>query len=265
MKSDAIEVRLDKDLGKNKARYFFSLLGPRFDVMNELMVTSLEKRFGGKFKVIKVLSARPNRQYAKGNYIVINNHAKRVEAELKDQIIYQQEYEDLNTEFFNSPLIKDLSKKLLKKQDQIFVYSFTSSFMKPPKGFVVLGPQPELVTYYDDKIKHYELFGDLKLPRNEVKIFNSKEDLAKNYKKFLPSYISAAYTSGGNEARLVYDRLMLNKFFGGLRDVNVEEGRFLAARIFEKIVWAPNVNAIVTGVGKTHVLVVTDQILSGNR
>lgn len=265
MKSDTIEAHLDKGFDKNKTQYFFSLLGPRFDVMNKLMAFSLRKRFGGKFEAIRILSARPNKQYAFGNYVVINNHAKLVEEELRDQIIYQQEYEDLNTEFLNSPFIKNVSKRLLKKQSKVFVYPFTTSFMKLPKGLVVIGPRPELVTYYDDKTKHYELFGDLKLPRNEVRIFNSKDDLAKNYKKFLPSYITAAYTSGGNEARLVYDRLMLNKFFGGLRDVNVEEGRFLAARIFEKITWAPNVNAIVTGMEETKVLVVTDQILSGNR
>jgi len=265
MESNTLEISLDDDLGKNKTQYFFSLLGPRFDVMNKLMASSLKKKFGGEFKPIRVLPARPNKHYDYGNYIVMNEHAKQVEDELGDKIIYLQEYEDLNVEFFDSPLIKDLSDQLLKKQDQIFIYSFTTSFMKRAKGFTPIGPDPELATYYDDKIKHYELFSELDLPRNEVRIFSDLQDLLRNYKEFMPSYLTATYTSGGNEAGLIYDGLCLNKFIGGLRDINKEKGKFLAAKIFERSTWEPNVNAIVTGEGETSVLVITDQIMSGNR
>src|SRR3989344_1205002 len=264
MKPDIIEAKLEKDLCKNKTRYFFSLLSPRFDIMNKLMTSSLERRFGGKFKAIRILSARPNKYYAYGNYIVLNNHASLVEKKLKDKIIYQQEYEDLNIEFLKSSSIKDISSKLLRKQDKIFVYPFTTSFMKPRNGLVVIGPDFELATYYDSKIKHHELFKHLKLPSNKVRLFKTKNDLIKNYQKFLPGYISAAYTSGGYESMLVYDESMLTKFLGGLREVN-NKGSFLSAKIFEKITWAPNISAIIVDENKTKILIVSDQILSGNR
>jgi len=265
MKFDTIESRLDDDLDKNKVQYFFSILGPRFDVMNELMANSLEKRFGSEFRAIKILSARPNDHYSRENYIVINDNAKIVESELRDEIIYQQEYEDLNVEFLRSDLIKKIIKKLQKKQEKTFVYPFTTSFLKNGiMGLTIIGPSPKVSTYYDDKIKHHELFAKLDLPRNAVKVFKNKNDLIKNYKKFLPCYISAAYTSGGNESGLIYDKLMLNKFFGGLRDVNIKNNKFLAAKIFERIIMSPNVNSIVIAPGVTKVLVITDQIMSGN-
>jgi len=57
---------------------------------------------------------------------------------------------------------------------------------------------------------------------------------------------------------------MLKNFLSRLRDIN-REGPFLMADIFESMVLAPNASAIVTDDGSVHTLVITDQILRGNR
>src|SRR3989344_633344 len=102
-----MDYRLEKDILTNKTRYFFSLLGPRFETMNELMAESLSRRFGCQYKPIYIFSSHPNKYFAKENYIVLNEQAYRVESDVKENVIYLQEYEDLNEEFIRSPFIKN--------------------------------------------------------------------------------------------------------------------------------------------------------------
>lgn len=260
----SIEHTLDSDIYTNKIEYFFTLLGPRFDLAVQLMEKSLEKHFGKKFKAIYVYSASPNEYFEKDNYIVLNAKALQVEDDLKTRTILLPEYEDINTEFSQSPFIQTIAKKLLKKQKGIFVYPFTSSFLKLCPSFKVIGANGDIVTYYDNKINQYYLFKKLGLPVNEAHIFKTKNSLIKNWKKGLPCYLTAAYTSGGNESGLIFSREMLEKFLAGLRGVNLKQS-FMSARIFRNIVLAPNVNAIVIGKNQTKPLVITDQILRGNR
>ena len=259
-----MDYHLEKDILTNKTKYFFSLLGPRFEAMNELMADSLSRHFGCEYKPIYIFSSHPNRYFAKENYIVLNEHAYDIENDLKENVIYLQEYEDLNEEFLNLPFIKKLSDKLFKKQGQIAIYSFTTSFLKvTDPRWLIIGPSPTIATHYDNKIKHYELFEKLNLPRNKARIFKNKDDLLKKNHTF-PGYITASYTSGGNESRLIYSKKMLENFLSGLRNINAKNG-FLVADIFEHIATMPNVSAIVTEINKTNILVISDQIMRGNR
>ena len=259
-----MDYRLEKDILTNKTRYFFSLLGPRFEIMNELMADSLSRHFGCEYKPIYIFSSHPNRHFIKENYIILNEHAYDIERNLKENVVYLQEYEDLNEEFLSSPFIKKLSDQLFKKQGQVPIYSFTTSFLKvnDPR-WLIIGPSPRIATYYDNKIKHYELFEKLNLPRNKARIFKNKDDLLRKNHTF-PGYITASYTSGGNESGLIYSKKMLENFLSRLRNINAKDG-FLVADIFEHIVTMPNVNAIVTGKNRTYVLVISDQIMRGNR
>ena len=138
------------------------------------------------------------------------------------------------------------------------------SFLKiTDPQWLVLGPSPKIATYYDNKAQHYELFKKLNLPRNEARVFKDKDELLKKNHTF-PGYITASYTSGGNESGLIYSKGMLDNFLSRLRAVNTKD-RFLVASIFEHIVTMPNVNAIVTGKNQTSILVISDQIMRGTR
>src|SRR3989338_3307417 len=259
-----MDYRLDKDILTNKTQYFFSLLGPRFEAMNELMADSLSRHFSCQYKPIYIFSSHPNKYFAKENYIVLNEQASNIENDVRENVIYLQEYEDLNEEFVRSPFIKNLADRLLKKQEQLPIYSFTTSFLKiKDPRWLILGPSPKISTHYDNKAQHYELFEKLNLPRNKARIFNDKKELLKKNHTF-PGYITASYTSGGNESGVIYSKEMLNNFLSRLRPVNTKD-RFLVASIFEHIVTMPNVNAIVTDKNKTSILVISDQIMRGTR
>ncbi len=260
-----MDLLLDDDIYTNKIEYFFSLHGPRFEYMNNSMAASLSKRFGKEFRPIRILNAWPSQQYDTGNYVILNKKSYKLSKDLGKPVVYLPDYEDVNVEFTQNKTIQSIASKLLKKQKTVYVYPFTTSFLDlPPDIFTVLGPDSKLAKKYDDKVNQVRLFEQLDLPRNNARVYKSEEALLANEAEVIPCYLSAAYTSGGNESGLIYDSEMLHEFLARLRPVN-KRSHFLVADIFEDLVLAPNVNALVTEQGNTYILVITDQILQGNR
>lgn len=228
-----MDFQLDKDIYANQIHYFFSLLGPRFDSVNTSMARSLEKKFGGIWKPISVYSAHPGKAFIKDNFIVLNNRASGIEKTLKEHVIYLQEYEDLNREFQHSHLVQEIIENLLHKQKSIFVYPFTTAFLEETDAhFSIIGPDPKIATYFDEKIHQYLLFQELNLPRIHAQIFESSDELLNKIDSILPCYISASYSSGGNESGFIYSKEMLQIFLGRLRTINAV-GRFLVAGTFK--------------------------------
>lgn len=260
-----MDLLLDDDIYTNKIEYFFSLHGPRFEYMNNSMATTLSKRFGKEFRPIRILNAWPSKQYDTGNYVILNKKSYKLAKDLGKPVVYLPDYEDVNVEFAQNKTIQSIASKLLKKQKTVYVYPFTTSFLDlHPDTFTVLGPDSKLAKKYDDKVCQKELFESLDLPRNKARVFQDEAALLANEADIIPCYLSAAYTSGGNESGLIYDSEMLHEFLARLRPVN-KKSRFLVADIFEDLVLAPNVNALVTEQGNTYILVIADQILHDNR
>ncbi len=256
-------MQLDDDIYTNDYNYFYTLHGPRFEYMNEQMANALAKKHNKTFKPIRILSATPSEQYPKSNYIVINSKAEELSKNLGSHVVYLQDYEDMNVEFINSQKIAGITTNLLKKQNEVYVYPFTTSFLDlDDSAYSVIGPHNKIATSFDSKINQYKLFQKLNLPINNVKIYDNKEQLMADRKGIVPSYISAAYSSGGNESSLIYSEEMLLEFIGKLRTIN-SENSFIVADVFENVKLAPNVNALVTSDGEIYILVVSDQILHG--
>ncbi len=255
----------DKDMHTNDVQYFFSLHGPRFEHMNKAMATSLTKRFGKEFRPIRIFSAWPSEHYAKPNYIVLNKNAYGLKAQLGLPVINLPEYEDINVEFSESTWIRNLTLRLLEKQKTVLVYPFTTSFLQLDKKlFTILGPDAKLAKKFDNKVSQLELFQELELPHNNARIIQDQQELIKQKSTIAPCYLTAAYTSGGNESSLIYNEKMVDEFLSKIRPVNRQQS-FIAAEIFKNIVISPNVNALVTTDKKVYILVMSDQILHGNR
>jgi predicted ATP-grasp superfamily ATP-dependent carboligase len=258
-----IEKRLNKEIFRDNKEYFLTTMTDRFEYANILWANTLRKKYRKEFKPIFIQNCKQNRFFTKENYIIVNKIIDLERKKLgKHDIIYLEEYEDLNKEISESKTIKLLVDRLLKKQGRLFILDFTSSFLNFRNSkIVILGPDPKIVTKLDNKIEHIKIFKKLNVPRNKVKIYKS---LDKIEKAPLPFYISAAYTSGGYESGPINNKKDMNKFKERLRKIN-KANPFIVARLIKDISTSPNTNAIVYGAGKTEVICVTDQILRGNR
>lgn len=258
-----LEKRLDRNIFKDSTEYFLTGLTDRFEYLNTLWAAALEKKFGKKFKPIYIQNCKQNKYFKKENYLIVNKTIVGEREKLgEENIIYLEDYEDLNKEFSESRGIKRLVQRLIKKQDRVFILLFTSSFLNLDDSKVqVLGPKPQIATKFDNKIEHIKLFNRLNLPRNEVRIYPSLKQLTSHEK--YPYYISAAYTSGGHESGPIHTKEDLDDFKKKLRGVN-KSNLFLAAKLIEQVKLSPNVNAIVYGKGKTEIICLSDQVLNGN-
>lgn len=255
---------LEPSILSNEFSYFFVLFGPRFDATVPLIAKALSKSLGGQWKPIVVYSSEPAAAFVKENYLIINQNGEDIENTINEKVVALQEYEDLNEEFVASTEVQELINQLKKKQNKVVIVPFTTSFLEiNDPDVLVIGPDRNLAKHYDNKVTHFSLFEKLDLPRNQSTIFASQADVLAAGSKIFPCYITAAFSSGGNESGLIYSEKMLQKFFSRLRTVN-SDGAFLVSKIFEGLTLAPNINALVTASGKTEIVMITDQILRGN-
>jgi len=257
-----IEKELDENIFSDEYEYFFCFLFDRFEYMNELWTKELEKRFNKKFKPIWILSAKQNDFFRKENYIIINKKLKEIKSKLNNQdIVYLQDYEDLNKEFSESKEIKEIINKLIEKQDRVFILGFTSSCLEIYNPNVkILGPRSDIATKFDNKIRHIKLFNWLQVPRNNTRVYSTIEEIKEKEK--YPFFISASYTSGGHESSVIHTEQGLDIFYSRLRSVN-KKNEFLVADLIENIKISPNVNAMVCGEKDTRIICISDQILRG--
>jgi hypothetical protein len=137
-----IEDNIKDEIFTDNYEYFFSFLTDRFEYATELWIKELEKRFNKKFKPIFVLSAKQNELFKKEDYIIINKKLKEMNGTMpNNEIVYLQDYEDLNKEFSDSKTIKELIEKLIKKQGRLFILGFTSACLEinnPGMGIIII-------------------------------------------------------------------------------------------------------------------------------
>jgi len=258
-------AKLSPGITKDGYNYFFSLLTDRFEPLSKIWTTELEKKFNKKFKPIYILPFKHNKLFKEDNYVVLNKRLFSLHKKLGREDIINLIYpEDLNKQFCESPFINSLTRKLLKKQGRVFILSFTNVWLniKNP-NIVLLGPKPKVAERFDDKVEHIKTFKKLNLPVNKVEIYQNFKDLKKKRKDY-PFFLSATFSSGGFESKIIYTSEDLKIFYLNLRPIN-KKGSFIAASLIKDIVLAPNTNAIVIGKDDTKMICVSDQIMRDNR
>ena len=240
-----------------QVNYFISFLADRFYPLNERYAQQFERRFGGTFRPIYILSAEPNMQTKPRDYFIVNEHHR-------PGTVYLQDYEDQNQEFSSSRKMQQLLRRLVKKQGRVFVVPFTASHLTIDEpGVTVIAPRADLATRFDQKIEHMKLFHQLKVKTPSFVAFKNANDLLKHADHLPACYLSASYTSGGAEAGIVKNKEEIDHFIQSLRPIN-QKAQILATHFISDVIQAPNVNAIVLGKDRVAVVAIADQHMHGN-
>ena len=104
-----LDVSVNDNIFVDNIEYFFCFLSDRFELAANIWANELNKKFNKIFKPIWILSAKQNHFFNKENYIIINKKQKEIEQKLqKHNVIYLEDYEDINKEFSESQIIKDI-------------------------------------------------------------------------------------------------------------------------------------------------------------
>ncbi len=260
-----LESKLSPSIETDDCYYFFSMLTDRFLPLNERWQKGLEKRFNKPCKPIYILSFKHSDQFEEENYIVLNERLQETHKQTGRTDLMNLIYpEDLNKQFSRSPQIKELTKKLIKKQGTVCVLGFTSVWLElDDPNIIVLGPDAGVAGKYDAKISHSQTFQKLGMQTIPVTLHQTIEDLRQSNPDY-PLFLSAMYSSGGIESKAIFTPSELEAYYVNLRPINKTEA-LIAARYVDDIVLAPNSTAIVTNDGKTTLLCISDQILRNNQ
>jgi len=176
-----IEKKLQSKIFTDKYEYFFVFLNDRFEYAVDLWIKELEKRFNKKFKPIWILSSKQNDLFKKENFIIINRTLQKIKQNLKNNnVVYLEDYEDINKEFTESKFILDLINQLAEKQNKVFILGFTSACLDiKNKKVIILGPSPKIATKFDNKVTHIKLFKELDVPMNKTRFYPSINEIKK--------------------------------------------------------------------------------------
>lgn len=259
-----MESKLSPTIETDSNYYFFTMLIDRFAPLNDRWAKGLEKRFGKPFKPIYILPFKHNALFEEENYLVINQRLAELHKKLGRSDLINLVYpEDINKQFAESPLVQRLIDKLVKKQGKVFIVPFSSVWLDISRSeVVILGPDSQVAARFDDKVEHIRTFEKLGFTTNKTTIYQNFDELRQH--KDYPFFLSPTFTSGGFESRAIYTPGDLEVYFAGLRPIN-QQRPFIAARLLEDIVHAPNTSALVSGRNQTTVICVSDQILRDNQ
>ncbi len=260
-----IESKLSPTLATDEYAYFFTMLTDRFQPLNTRWQKGLEKRFHKPFKPIYILLFRHNHYFEEENYIVLNERlADLHKMKGRKDIINLIYPEDLNKQFSQSEFIKDLTRKLIKKQGKVFVLSFTSVWLDiDDPNVLVLGPDGSVASNYDAKTEHIKTFEKLGMDTIKTTVYENIQELRDKQAEY-PFFLSATYSSGGFESKAIFTAEDLEAYYSNLRSINKAQP-LIAARFIDDIVLAPNTSAIVTGKDSTTMVCISDQILRNNQ
>jgi hypothetical protein len=243
---------------KPNKTYFLTGLTNRFDHTNDSFRSVLDEYYSSDTEPIYIFQNMPSEQYQKKNFIIVNRSL--IGKDFRT-VVNGMENEDLSIDLSNSEEFKNIITKILENQDRVFFMSFTSSFLEiNEKGFIYIGPKPDIATYYDNKLNQFKLFDSLGLRHTNFRYYKNQKEIKSSEK--LPFYISSAYSSGGLESKAVFSFEEMREFIDSWRDFSKKQ--IIITDYIDNVDYFPNTTALVYGPNKVKFLTTTDQILRGS-
>lgn len=259
-----IDFKLSDDILTNKTYYYFNLLDPRFNFINKYVCNTLERIYNKRVEPIFVYPDNSTITKSIENYIIINrnldNHLKKG----FQKIILGSSSLEMNQDFSNLIMIRQLSKDLIKKQGKIFINSFNTSCMDlDSKDVNFIGPSPMLAKYFDSKINQRDFFRKIGVQIPEYKVFDNYYKLKEEFDRgnIGSSFIASEYSSGGNGTSLVRSIEDIEIYQCQLKE-HMFNKRFISSLIINS--WCtPNITGLVLGKDNIFICSVSDQLLDG--
>lgn len=227
-------------------KYFLTILPIHFQPVIDKWKVVLEKRYHEKFEEIKILNIGSNGYYDKSikSYRFLNK---------------PQNYSSLNKHLSKNKQFKALVKSLLHKQKDLLILPYsTSNLFILNKGVFILGPNSNLATYFDNKINAYGLFKKLKINTPKFRlIINKSKYIVKN-----PIYITAAFSSGTDQSRLISNQNDYLDYLNKIEKIN-NPYPFISLDYVKDIRYFVETSCMVISDKKVEVLSILDEVKRG--
>jgi len=161
-------------------------------------------------KPVEVINILPNLPPADmpGNVMVVNPDLKEYVSRNGGRYILPLDQADIDYYVSESPRVKEIVSKILKSQEDLYINVFKSTpnlTLVDGKRVHVIGPDPDLFEYFDDKLNQRKLAQQLRIPSPKSYVASSFDQLVHLYEKHFggDAFVSCANGFGGNGSEKV--------------------------------------------------------------
>ncbi|MBL7054727.1 ATP-grasp domain-containing protein [Candidatus Woesearchaeota archaeon] len=217
------------EINPNKA-YVLFIGDSKYMDTTTLLLDRLSTRYSKSTESVNILPNLPP-PYFRGNYIVVNNLLKEhMISNPQKKYHLQLDQADINQEVSDTPYFKRITESILKSQKDLLINVFKNTpelTLTNDERIKVIGPNPELFDYFDNKINQRIIAEQLELPVPKGYIANSFEDLVQLYtnnfkgQAFVSSY--KGYGGNGSEPISCLDDLLDSKKLKGKKRYIISE------------------------------------------
>ncbi|MBW2992137.1 ATP-grasp domain-containing protein [Candidatus Woesearchaeota archaeon] len=226
--------------------------------------TLLSRRLGGRYgKPAETINILPNMPppCMKGNFIVVNNEL--MEHNRGRGFFLPLDQPEINSDVSNNRYVKKVIDDILKSQDCVYVNLFKSTremtLPQQDERIKVIGPEPSLFHYFDNKINQRKAANKLGVPVPRGYICNSFEELVKKYQKEFEddAFVTCAKGFGGNGTEKVssLDEIL------GCRKLKGKK-QFIISELLE-LESSPCTLGIIANKDEVRVVSIADQVMDG--
>jgi hypothetical protein len=226
--------------------------------LNTFLKEALSRIFSRKFDFISIV---PDvfEQYNYDNLIVINPHAKNFECQYGADVCCRVSSEDFATVVSKNRQICTLIKRLLSRQENIYIYMYESvpeMTLDEITGISILGPDKNIARRLNSKIYQYQHLKDI-LPVVDFRIchgfdslIQTAQELCKSWRNGL--FVCREYSAAGVNSIIAHSIDDIKDKFGALDEP------YLISR-FIPHEQDPTVLAVVAGEEDVYIAGIADQ------
>jgi ATP-grasp domain len=253
-------VQLDED-----TEYFLYIGELKNYGLNAFLKEALSRIFRRKFDFISIV---PDifEQYNYDNLIVINPYAEAFECQFGAHVCCRVSSDEFAAAVSNNRRIRSLIKRLLNRQEHIYIYMFESipgMTLDDIPNVSILGPDKHIAKHINSKIYQYQHLKDM-LPVVDFRVCHNFDSLLSTAQELFPScpdglFVSGEYSAAGVNSIIAYHMDDIKNKFSAPDDPYVIS-RFIPHT------YDPTVLAVVADEDDVYVAGVADQrIEKGNR
>ncbi len=175
-----------------------------------LLSERLSKRYGKRLETINILPNMPS-PYMSGNFIVVNTTlADYISRDGDGKYFLPLDQPDINRDVSNSPYVRKIVQEILRNQKDLFINLFKSTpemtLPEEDERIHVIGPNPNLFSYFDNKVNQRSIAEKLDIPVPRGYVANTFNELIRIYKYHFNGevYVTRSNGFGGNGSEKIH-------------------------------------------------------------
>ncbi|UCG39501.1 MAG: ATP-grasp domain-containing protein [bacterium] len=232
--------------------------------LNRFLVDPISRRYGQPASCIHIV---PDilAHYPEGEFLVINREAARSTAADGGRINVRVPASSFAADVSRDERVLDLVRRILDRQGEVLINVFESKrelSLPDGKGVRLIGPDPALADFTNNKLNQYDMVSSLGIPLPAGGAFPDAGEAFRRVERILKAgkkaFVSGAYSAAGSNSIIA----------GTMDEVRAKFGHVSGGLVVTEFIehdHDPTVLGIVASEGEVYIASVADQNIQGTK